>query len=67
MNGVSTPKILDNRHDQWFDQQRFVPFIYADITDHVKFASELEIEHGIRGPTENEISRGIRPYRLLSQ
>ena len=32
-----------------FDQQRFVPFIYADITEHVKFASELEIEHGIRG------------------
>src|SRR5215470_5540148 len=25
-----------------FDQQRFVPFIYADITEHVKFASELE-------------------------
>ena len=40
-----------------FDQQRFVPFIYADITEHVKFASELEIEHGIResGGT-NEIS-----------
>src|SRR6185436_8368714 len=31
-----------------FDQQRFVPFIYADITEHVKMASELEIEHGIR-------------------
>ena len=39
-----------------FDQQRFVPFIYADITEHVKFASELEIEHGIRGGSENEIS-----------
>jgi hypothetical protein len=39
-----------------FDQQRFVPFIYADITEHVKFASELEIEHGIRGGDENEIS-----------
>ena len=31
-----------------FDQQRFVPFIYADITEHVKFAAELEIEHGNR-------------------
>ena len=31
-----------------FDQQRFVPFIYADITEHLKFASEIEIEHGIR-------------------
>lgn len=40
-----------------FDQQRFVPFIYADITEHLKFASEIEIEHGIRGNTgNNEIS-----------
>ena len=39
-----------------FDQQRFVPFIYADVTEHVKFASELEIEHGIRGSDTNEIS-----------
>ena len=39
-----------------FDQQRFVPFIYADITEHVKFASELEIEHGIRAADANEIS-----------
>lgn len=31
-----------------FDQQRFVPFFYADVTEHVKIASELEIEHGIR-------------------
>jgi hypothetical protein len=40
-----------------FDQQRFVPFIYADVTEHLKFAAELEIEHGIRGNTgKNEIS-----------
>jgi len=40
-----------------YDQQRFVPFIYADITEHLKFASELEIEHGVRGNTgQNEIS-----------
>jgi hypothetical protein len=39
-----------------FDQQRFVPFIYADITEHVKFASELEIEHGVRAADANEIS-----------
>ncbi len=31
-----------------FDQQRLVPFIYADITEHVKFGTEIEIEHGIR-------------------
>ncbi len=39
-----------------YDQQRFVPFIYADVTEHLKFASELEIEHGIRGGDANEIS-----------
>jgi hypothetical protein len=39
-----------------FDQQRFVPFIYADITENVKFASEIEIEHGIRAANEFEIS-----------
>ena len=39
-----------------FDQQRFVPFIYADITEHLKFASEIEIEHGIRATNDEEIS-----------
>lgn len=31
-----------------FDQERFVPFFYADVTDRIKVASEVEIEHGIR-------------------
>jgi hypothetical protein len=31
-----------------FDQQRFVPFFYSDVTDRVKVAAELEIEHGVR-------------------
>ena len=39
-----------------FDQTRFVPFIYADITEHVKFATEIELEHGIREVSDNEIS-----------
>jgi hypothetical protein len=38
-----------------FDQQRFVPFIYADITEHVKVATEIEIEHGVRESSGNEI------------
>lgn len=42
-----------------FDQQRFVPFIYADITEHVKMASELEIEHGIRETSDNELEFGL--------
>src|SRR5262249_20205852 len=43
-----------------FDQQRFVPFIYADITEHVKMAGELEIEHGIReSSSNNELEFGL--------
>ena len=29
-----------------FDQHRLVPFIYGDVSEHVKFATEIEIEHG---------------------
>jgi len=39
-----------------FDVTRFVPFIYADVSQHVKMASELEIEHGIREGTQTEVS-----------
>ncbi|TLY39739.1 MAG: hypothetical protein E6K61_08880, partial [Nitrospirae bacterium] len=39
-----------------FDQQRFVPFIYADVTEHVKIASEIEFEHAIRETDSSEIS-----------
>jgi len=42
-----------------FDQQRFVPFIYADVTEHVKFASEIEIEHGIREDSTQGIEIGL--------
>ena len=44
-----------------FDQQRFVPFIFADITEHVKFASEIEIEHGIseEGGPDRELEFGL--------
>ena len=37
---------LDNPSRNSFGQQRLVPFIFADITDHVKFAAELEFERG---------------------
>ena len=29
-----------------FDNHRLVPFIYADVSEHVKFAAEIEIENG---------------------
>ena len=41
-----THQNLDNPSVNSFGQQRLVPFIYADITDHVKFATEIEMERG---------------------
>jgi hypothetical protein len=48
--GDGRPGVTNN-----FDQQRFIPFIYADVTEHVKIATELEIEHGVRESSGNEI------------
>lgn len=48
--GDGRPGITNN-----FDQQRFVPFIYADITEHVKVATEIEIEHGVREGSGSQI------------
>src|SRR3989441_3339560 len=42
-----------------FDQQRFVPFFYSDITDRLKVAAELEIEHGIRSKSAQADSGGM--------
>lgn len=36
----------EETNDDTFDAHRFVPFLYADVTDHIKIAAELEIEHG---------------------
>lgn len=44
--GSLTGPTLDNLSRNSFNQERLVPFIYADITDHVKFAMEFEIERG---------------------
>jgi hypothetical protein len=35
-----------SQSNKTFDQHRLVPFIYSDISDRVKFATEIEIEHG---------------------
>ena len=40
-----------------FDQHRLIPFIYSDVSDRVKFATEIEFEHG--GPdTTGGVSGG---------
>ena len=46
MYNILSRQNLDNPSRNSFGQQRFVPFIYADITDRVKFAAELEFERG---------------------
>jgi hypothetical protein len=55
---VSSPKAIvggymdieyfnrNNQGNSYFDQHRLVPFIYGDISDRVKFAAEIEFEHG---------------------
>src|SRR2546428_1901506 len=42
-----------------FDQQRFVPFFYSDITDRLKVAAEPEIEPGLRSKSAQADSGGI--------
>jgi len=44
--GALTGPTLDNLSRNSFNQERMVPFIYADVTDHVKFATEIEFERG---------------------
>lgn len=39
-----------------FDQTRFIPFIYSDVSDRVKVAAEMEFGHGgISGETDGEV------------
>jgi hypothetical protein len=46
MYNILSRQNLDNPSRNSFGQQRLVPFIYADITERVKFATEIEIERG---------------------
>ncbi len=41
-----------------FDQHRLIPFIYSDISDRVKFATEIEFEHG--GPQNNKKNGDVK-------
>ena len=42
----------DCRNGLDFDQERFVPFFYSQVTDRLSVAAELEVEHG--GPQGNQ-------------
>ena len=50
-NALTAPN-LDNPRRNSFNSVRMIPFIYADITDHLKFATEIEFERG--GPNNNQ-------------
>lgn len=48
----------DCREGLEFDQERFVPFFYSQVTDRVSVATELEIEHG--GPQGNQSDGDVK-------
>jgi hypothetical protein len=50
LGGYADVEYINRAHEgtpSTIDVHRFVPFIYGDISEHVKFAAEIEIEHGI--------------------
>ena len=56
---AATGPSLDNPSRNSFNQERMVPFIYADITDRVKFATEIEMERGgTNSPGANNTNQG---------
>ncbi len=38
--------VFSENGEHTFDQHRLIPFIYSDVSDRVKFATEIEFEHG---------------------
>ena len=57
---------LDNPSRHSFGQQRLVPFIYADITDRIKFATEIELERGGTNAPQGPSSSGTNPVNSVS-
>ncbi|MBA3655868.1 MAG: hypothetical protein H0W69_00785 [Gemmatimonadaceae bacterium] len=41
-----------------FDQQRLIPFIFAEITDQLHFGTEIEFEHAPRIEVEDGVAEG---------
>jgi len=47
LGGYTDIEFIDQRGKKsFFDQHRFVPFIYGEVTDQIKIAAEIEFEHG---------------------
>ena len=71
LGGYADMEFIDRKGggESFFDQHRIVPFIYADVTDQIKMASEIEFEHG--GPQNNQddgevkVEFAVIDYELL--
>jgi len=46
IGGYMDMEFIANQDRSTFDQHRFVPFIFATVSDRVHVASEIEFEHG---------------------
>ena len=60
-------RATENEADpQGFTQKRFIPFIYSDISDRVKLATEIEFEFGgVGGGRAGGGNPGIRHHRFF--
>jgi hypothetical protein len=51
-------------HTSTFDQQRMVPFIYAEITDRLHFGTEIEFEHAAGIEVEDGEAEGAGEVKV---
>ncbi len=55
--------------DKTFDQHRFLPFIYSEVTDRIHISAEIEYEHGGlvkgKGDTDGEIKLEFATFDFL--
>ncbi len=61
-------KALDCGEGLEFDQVRFIPFIYSNVTDRIQVAAEIEFEHGgtnnNQGDGDVKIEFATMDYRI---
>lgn len=51
-----------------FDQERFIPFIYSQVTDRISVASEIEFEHGATnaaGGSESKTGKVVLEFATM--
>src|SRR5262245_50249899 len=46
VGGYIDMELLADENGSTFDQHRFIPFLYGQVSDRVGVASEIEFEHG---------------------